>query len=234
MKRYILKEYGSWGVAVLSYLTGLSAGGRFSPGAAAVFAALVLYVNSKQALTLWLRGKGPDSGKYIAVFLVQIGTGTLLIVSVAWHTFPAVLPFLIIPAAYLLLFLLKGEHFILTEIAGFFLLAVAAPFAELPASGSVDVTLYMAVALFFTAGVFRVRMQFTRQNTYRILMVAYLVLAASIYQFLALPLIALAPLTDNLVCAATLYKVRLRTAGRLELGKGLMFVVLMTVAYAGH
>jgi YwiC-like protein len=233
IKRYILREYGSWGVAVLSYLAGLSAAGGLSPSGVAVFVAVVLCINSKEALTRWLRSEGRDSQKSLAVFVCQIVIAMLLMVSVAWHSLAAVLPFLVLPA-YLLFFRFKGEHFILTEITGFLFLAAAAPFAELAASGRVDVRLYIAVAVFFTAGVFKVRVQFTRRDAFRVLMVVYLAFAASIYHLLALPLIALVPLADNLVFALTLYKAKLRTAGWMEVAKGALFVVLIAAAYVGR
>jgi YwiC-like protein len=234
LKRYILREYGSWGVAVLSYLAGLSATGGLTPAGITAFVAIVLCINSKQAITGWLRSKGRDSQKSFAVFVSQIVIAMVLMVSIAWHSLTAVLPFLVIPAAYLLLFRLKGEHFILTEITGFFLLAFAAPVAELAASGRIDVRLYIAVAVFFTAGVFKVRVQFTRRGAYRVLMVVYLAFAASIYHLLALPLIALVPLADNMVFAVTLYKAKLRTAGWLEVAKGALFVVLIAATYVGR
>ncbi|MEJ2685143.1 MAG: hypothetical protein P8Z71_12200 [Candidatus Sulfobium sp.] len=234
IRRYILREYGSWCVAVLSYLAGLSVGRQFSPGAAAVFMSVVLCVNSKQALTHWLRSKGPDSRESLAVFISQIMIATLLMGIVTWDSLAAVLPFLVIPAAYLLLLRLRGEHFILTEMTGFFLLAVAAPLAEFASSGRIDIRFYIAVAVFFAAGVFKVRVQFTGRGAYRILMVIYLAFAASIYHILELPLIALVPLSDNLVFAAAPYKVKLRTAGWLEVAKGMLFVVLISVVCGGY
>lgn len=233
-KRYILREYGSWCVMILAYLAGVSAAGRFNVDSIAVLAAIVFYVNSKQALTRWFRSKGPDSRRPLAVFLAQIIVATLLMAGVALHYLATVLPFLGIAAAYLFFFRFRGEHFILTEITGFFLLAAAAPLAELGASGIFDVRLYIAVAVFFTAGVFKVRVQFTRLDMYRILMAAYLAFALTIYYLLAVPFVALIPLLDNLYFAATLYKVRLRTAGWLEVAKGALFVVLISAAYGGH
>lgn len=221
-------------MAVLCYLAGLCAGPQFVPGAVAVFAAVILCVNSKQALTRWLRSKGRDSRESLAVFVSQIIIAALLVGTTTWGSLAAFLPFLVVPAAYLLLLLLLGEHFILTEITGFFLIAVAAPLAEFASSGLVDVKLYVAVAVFFAAGVFKVRLQFTGRGVYRLLMVAYLVLVSSVYHILDLSLVPLLPLLDNLVFAAAPYKVRLRTAGRLEVVKGVVFVALIVAVWAGH
>lgn len=231
IKKYILREYGSWGVTLLSYLAGLSVAGRFGSGSIAVLVAAALCINSKQALTQWFRGKGRDSRRSLSVFVLQILIAVPLLLGVAWHNLSTLLPFLGIPAAYILFFRLKGEHFILTEIAGFFLLAFAAPLAELAASRSFDVRLYVAVAVFFTAGVFKVKVQLTRRSTYRLLMVAYVALALAVYHLLALPLIALVPLFDNLVFAATIYKVRLRTSGWIEVSKGVLFVLLIATFF---
>lgn len=219
---------------LLSFAAGLTAAGRFSPAVIAVLTATVLFVNSKQALTQYLRGRGLDSRMSLAVFLSQISIATLLIAAAARHSLMTVLPFLIVPAAYLFFFRFKGEHFMLTEITGFFLLSVSAPFAELAAVGHVDVRLYLAVSAFFAAGVFKVRAQLTRRKAYRILMVAYVALAASVYHLLALPLVALIPLAENLVFAATLYKSRLRVTGWLEVAKGVLFVIIIAAVYPGH
>ena len=215
----------------MSFLAGVSAAGSFNGGTLAVFMAAVLYVNSKQALTQWFRSRGPDSGKSFVVFIAQIVIATLLIAGVAKNDLPVFLPFLLLPAAYLFFFRLRGEHFILTEITGFSLLAVAAPFAEYAASGKIDVKLYLATAVFFTAGVFKVRVQFTKRDLYRILTAAYLAFAVTIYYLLALPLVALLPLLDNLFFAVVLYKVKLRTAGWLEVAKGALFVALIAASH---
>ena len=73
LKQYILKEYGSWGVMTLSYLTGLVVSGRVTPGAVAVFIAIALYINSKQAFVLWMRRRGRKSGETACCFS---GTGS--------------------------------------------------------------------------------------------------------------------------------------------------------------
>lgn len=234
LRQYILKEYGSWCVAVLCYLAGLCVGSQFGPDAVAVFAAVILCVNSKQALTHWLRSKRRDSRESLAVFVSQIMIAALLVGTATWDSLTAFLPFLVMPVAYLLLLFLMGEHFILTEITGFFLIAVAAPLAEFASSGLIDVKLYIAVAVFFAAGVFKVRLQFTGRGVYRLLMVAYVVLVSYVYHFLDLSLVPLLPLFDNLVFAAAPYKVRLRTAGRLEVVKGVLFVALIAAVWAGH
>lgn len=221
-------------VAFLSCLTGLFVAGQISRGVIFVLPALVLYVNSKQALTHWLRSKGRNSLEPLTVFISQIMIATFLLGSVAWHDLPEILPLAVIPALYLSLWRLKGEHFLFTEITGFFLLALAAPLSEFASSGRIDMKLYAATAVFFAAGVFKVRLRLTRQNLYRILMIAYLVFAASIYHLLALPFILLVPLTDNMVFAGIPYKIKLRTAGRLEAAKGVLFVILIATFYGAR
>jgi hypothetical protein len=48
---YVLKEYGSWSVLAVAFLTGLGVSRAFPWQAVPVFVALGLLVNSKQAYT---------------------------------------------------------------------------------------------------------------------------------------------------------------------------------------
>jgi hypothetical protein len=61
LKQYVLKEYGSWGVMTLSYLTGVIVSSRVTPGSVTVFIAIALYINSKQAFVLWMRRRGESA-----------------------------------------------------------------------------------------------------------------------------------------------------------------------------
>ena len=50
-KGYFLKEYGSWSVLIVAYLTGLAVSRGFDLEAVPLFIALGLLINSKQAFT---------------------------------------------------------------------------------------------------------------------------------------------------------------------------------------
>ena len=82
MKQYILREYGSWGVMTLSYLTGLVVSHRVTPRSAVVFVALALYINSKQAFVLWMRRRGLNSSRSFTAFVLQVLAATMLLLPV--------------------------------------------------------------------------------------------------------------------------------------------------------
>jgi len=228
MKKYILKEYGSWGVMILSFLTGLLAGGVPSMKTLAAFFSLALFINAKQALTLWLRSQARNS---LIIFLAETGIASVLMLMVLGADIIRFLPLVILPAAYLLLLRFSGEHAIETEVVGFLLLTLSALVARYASVGNIDLRLYSAVAVFFTAGVFKVRIQFRKGMRERISMFIYAFSAALLYLVINIPLLPLLPLMDNLLFAVALYRVRLRTAGWLEVAKGVLFLILMTICY---
>jgi len=55
-------------VMTLSYLTGLIVSGRVTAPAVAVFIAIALYINSKQAFVLWMRRRGESPVRSLTVF----------------------------------------------------------------------------------------------------------------------------------------------------------------------
>jgi hypothetical protein len=231
LKQYILKEYGSWGVMTLSYLTGIVVSGRITPGAAAVFIAIALYINSKQTLVLWMRRRGGNPARPLAVFLVQVLVATMMLLSVLGASLGLLMPYALVPVAYLICLKLLGEHSIITEISGFALLSLSALVAKLTTTGVVDPVLFTAVAVFFIAGVFKVRVQFRKAMPQRALMVVYLGFALAVYRLIHAPVLVLIPLIDNLVFSITLYRAKLGVTGWLEVLKGVVFLLLMALSY---
>jgi hypothetical protein len=231
LKQYILKEYGSWGVMTLSYLTGIILSGRITAGAVAVFLAISLYINSKQAFVLWMRRRGENPAQALVMFTAQVAVATIILLSVLGSRIFSLMPYAVVPLAYLLCLRFLGEHSILTEISGFVLLSLSSLFARLAASGVIDPALFIAVAVFFTAGVFKVRVQFKKGVAQRILMVIYIAFAFIVYQLISMPVLALLPLIDNLIFSITLYRVKVRVTGWLEVLKGVIFLLLMALGY---
>jgi hypothetical protein len=229
VRSFLLKEYGSWGVMLISWLTGIALGRSFNCRAVAVLLAMALAVNSKQALMLWMRGAGRR--KYQNIFLLQVAAAAAIFLALFGSEIRIFLPYAVLPAAYILLNRFVGEHAAATEVTGFFLLALSALLAKFAVTSEIDPRLYLAAALFFAAGVFKVRVQFRKRVIDRAVMILYLLLAVEIYFFLKLPVIVLIPFIDNLLFSVTLYKVKLRTAGWIEVAKGLAFLILMTFAY---
>ena len=215
----------------LSYLTGLVVSGRVTPGAMAVFIAIALYINSKQAFVLWMRRRKENSVRSLAIFMLQVLSATMLLLPVLGKGLASLMPYALVPFAYLICLKFLGEHSIITEISGFVLLTLSALVAKLTATGVIDPALFTAVAVFFTAGVFRVRVQLTKGMSQRILMVIYVVFAIATYLLIHAPVLVLLPLIDNLVFSITLYRLKLRETGWMEVMKGAAFLLLMAINY---
>ena len=134
---------------------------------------------------------------------------------------------LLVPVAYLICLKFLGEHSIITEIAGFVLLSLSALVAKLTTTGVIDPVLFTAVAVFFTAGVFKVRVQFSKGHACKgSLWSIYVGFAIAAYRLMHMPVLVLLPLIDNLVFSITLYRLKLRRdrmAGSAQ--RGCIFIV---------
>jgi hypothetical protein len=228
-KGYFLKEYGSWSVLIVAFLTGIGVSKDFTWAEIPLFLALGLLINSKQALMKWLRKTADRTS--LLIFIGHVAVATAILASLFRGDIPTLLPLLILPAAYLLSNKLAGEHFILTELLGFALLSLAAVLAKFLLTGGIDVRLFVAVALYFTAGVFKIKTLLLKKTRDRILTALYVLFSIYGYHRMHIPLIILLPLTDNLVASATLYRVRLQTTGWIEVAKSLLFLALMVAYY---
>jgi len=165
------------------------------------------------------------------MFTAQVAAATIILLFVLGSRIYSLMPYAVVPLAYLLLLKFLGEHSILTEISGFVLLSLSALIARLTTAGVIDPALFIAVAVFFTAGVFKVRVQFKKGMAQRILMVFYIAFAFIVYRLIPLPALALLPLIDNLIFSLTLYRVKVRVTGWLEVLKGVIFLLLMALSY---
>ncbi len=228
-KNYFLKEYGSWSVLIIAFLTGLVASRSLVWQVIPVFIALALLVNSKPSFTKWTRGKGEKAALFI--FLGHIIAATIIFILVFGKGIPQVLPLLVFPIAYIAMNRFAGEHFILTELLGFALISLAAVLAKFTITGGVDVRLFLGVAFYFTAGVFKIKAMLLKKVRDRILTVLYTLLALYVYRRIFIPLFILLPLAENVLAAATLYKVKLKTTGLIELAKSIAFFILMSIFY---
>jgi len=223
-KGYLLKEYGSWSVLTIAYLIGLGVSGRFSWQAVPVFLALGLLINSKQTFTKLIR-RAADRAS-LAIFFGQLFIATVILLAVFNRDIPRLLPLLVFPAAYLVMSAIAGEHFVLTELLGFVLLSLAAVLAKFLLTGGLDIRLFAGVALYFAAGVFKIKAVLLKKTVDRILTVVAVVFAAFAYHGMHLRLIILLPLLDNLIVAAALYRAKLQTTGWIEVVKSLLFLGL--------
>ena len=226
---YVLKEYGSWSVLTVSYLIGLGVSRSLPWQAVPVYLALALLINSKPAYTKWLRRSG--GSKTQALFLSQTGAAAIILLTVYRSGVPQLLPLLLFPVAYLLMNRFAGEHFIVTELLGFTLLSLAAVLAKFLVVQGVDVRLFVAVALYFTAGVFKIKAMLLRKLQDRILAVLYVLFALYAYRRFQISWLILLPLAENIVSAVTLYRVRLQTTGWIEVAKSLFFLAIMILLF---
>lgn len=226
--RYLLKEYGSWSVMILSFLIGILISWTFNLSSFLSLLSVSMFINSKQAFTVWIRQKKPNA---VYIFLGQVIIGSLFIILVFSSETLRLIPFAIIPLSYVASLYLLGEHAVLTELLGFATLTMAAPLARFSASGLIDIPLYVATAIFFMAGVLKVRIQLRKRLIDRFIMISYIVISIIVYSLIKIPVILLLPLMDNLIFALTLYRVRLATTGWIEVAKSVTFVVLSIFFY---
>jgi hypothetical protein len=126
---------------------------------------------------------------------------------------------------------LVGEHALVTELMGFLVLSLASVIMKFLFFGGLDVRLFVAVAFYFMAGVFKVRALLTDKTKDRIVSLLYIAAAAFAYRGMHISLIILLPLFDNLVAAIAPYRVKLQTTGWTEVGKGVVFLGLLAALY---
>lgn len=228
-KGYFLKEYGSWSVLIIATVIGVGVSHAFTWAVVPLFLALALLINSKQAFMKWIRNL-PDRVSFVA-FLAQIGIAVALLIALFGSDISSLLWLLVFPATYLLSNKLAGEHSLLTELLGFALLSLSAVIAKFLLTDNLDVRLFVGVALYFTAGVFKVKALLLGKTRNRVLTALHVVFAAYAYRRFHISLIILLPLIDNLIVAATLYRVKLQTTGWIEVAKSLAFLGLMIAYY---
>lgn len=230
----IVKEHGSWVVSGLSFGAGIAAGlldSRAYPDSGVLltalltFAALAFFINTKRPLASIL--KRARAGKHLAWLLFFTVTGLLMMTPFLMRGFGSFVIFSPLVILYVILLYSGRERNLITELTGFSLLTLAAPVAYFVVSGTVSYRFYLALFLYFSAGVFQVRAQTRRDGFYRRLMVVYCSLCVSVYLFFDMPVIALLPLTENISSAIWPGELKLKTIGTLEFAKGIIFVAII-------
>ena len=228
-KGYFLREYGSWSVLIVSSLIGLGVSRAFQWTVVPLFLALCLMINSKQAFMKWLRKR--DDRTPLLIFLGHLAAASAVLALVFRSDIIMLLPLLVFPAAYLASNRLAGEHFVITELLGFVLLSLSAVLVKFLLTGGLDVRLFLGVAFYFTAGVFKVKALLQKKVLYRVLAVLHVLLAVYVYHRMHIPEIILLPLAENIASVAGLYTVRLQTTGWIEVAKSLAVLALFIIYY---
>jgi len=139
------------------------------------------------------------------------------------------LMFLPLVIIYILLLLAGKEHSLIAELIGFALLCISASVIYFLLTGDFSLRLYLMVSLFFSAGVFKVRVRIKRDINYRIMMILYCLMVFMIFMYLDIPTIILLPLLENLLTALWIREEKLSTTGQIELFKGVAFVFLFAI-----
>lgn len=213
---------------MLSFLIGILISKSFNLNSLLSLLSVFLFVNSKQAFTIWIRQKDP---MVLYILSGQIVLGTVLVLFAYSSEAIRLIPFAIIPLIYIASLYLLGEHAVITELIGFATLTIATPLARFSVSGSIDLPLYIAITIFFMAGVLKVRVQLRKGSKERLVMVTYILIAFMVYSLLKIHIIMLLPLIDNIIFAFTLYRVKLSTTGWIEVVKSILFVILSISFY---
>ncbi|MFN3740623.1 MAG: YwiC-like family protein [Thermodesulfovibrionales bacterium] len=224
MKNYILSEYGSWSVLLFSFLSGIILAQRIELSLFLTFSGLCLFINSKQAYVIWQRLGQKEA---FIVFIAQILTGLIMFIFSMGAAVFRLYPLASIPLIYLLFLRYSGEHSIFTEIAGFLTLCLASPVTYFSLTEEINLMLYIIISLFFIAGVFKVRVQLKRGIRERILMILYLIFLLILSLTFHIRPWIFTPLIDNLIFSLTLYRVRLKVTGWIEVAKGILFLLLL-------
>lgn len=214
---------------VISYLTGIIVSGKVDFGVIFSFLAISLFMNSKQSLMIWWR-EGHQK-RSLNVFIIQILSASFILIILFNSSTFKLLPYVFIPVIYIFLVLFTGEHKLYTEITGFATLTLSSLIAKFSVTGNIDPRLYIGVAIFFIAGVFKVRVQLRKGIFERSSMMIYIAFAIFTYLLINLPVIVLLPLLDNLIFSITLYRVKLKATGWIEVVKGIAFLLIMGFYY---
>ncbi len=231
----IVKEWGSWVVFISSCIAALIAGLSMHPvqtGREIYFntlltvSGLTLLINSKNPLVSIIRTKG-ENREQLKWFMFFFLAGIVLLVPFLRDGLGHFLVFSVLVISYMLILSLGKEHHILAELNGFALITLPAPVVYFVITGEMSIKLYVAVFMFFAAGVFKVKVRVKKSVAYRILMWFYCLIAVIVFYGLKIPVILLLPMIENIVSIIWMREEKLRVTGYTELTKGVVFLVLM-------
>lgn len=234
-----VREWGSWIVFLSSSIIGVLIGIKTSPLSIDfknIFLLLIgmsIIMNVKAPLSSIIKSKDIYNLNLIWAILYLL-TGSLIILFLILGTRPVLqLSFIIILIiVYFLLVSITREHFLLSELIAFAIITSSSYVMYYYITGDPEFRLYIAVLLYFSASVFKVRMRLRMNAFYRILMVSYCTFCAFIYSLLSISLIPLIPLVENILSSITLKRYSLRHTGYIESIKGVIFIVLIVLLWS--
>jgi hypothetical protein len=237
MKIPFVKEWGSWAVFFTSCAAGLIAGlltrpwegGReYSFLAFFTIAGLTCLINSKLPLAAVIRSKGKKK-EHIVWLLVFFISGLLLMIPFLPDGLGEFWIFSLLIISYALLLASGREHHLIAELNGFAMLTLSAPIVYYAVTGAMSWQIYIAVSVFFAAGVFKVRVRTRKTLFFRWVMILYCLGAVVLYYLLKIPVVLLLPLAENVVTVIRMQEEKLKTTGYTELAKGVIFIILIAI-----
>ena len=235
MKIPVVKEWGSWVVFISSLLAAFAAGLLHSPGhtgrgfSAAVISTilgLTFLINSKNPLAATIRTKGRQK-EHLNWFLFFGITGLILLLPFLFSGLKFFWFFSLLAVSYAVLLSFGKEHHIITELNGFAILTLTAPVVYFAITGEMSMKLYLAVFLFFAAGVMKVRVRLKKSLLLRVMMVLYCVAASAVFYLSDISVLLLLPLIENIISVILMREEKLKVTGYIELTKGVAFIVLI-------
>jgi len=232
MKIPFVKEWGSWVVFFSSCLAGLITGlstrpwlsGRdFAEVTVLTVMGLVFLINSKNPLASALRSRGKK--RHVRWFLFFAVTGLALLIPFLTEGVKTFQVFALLAVTYVILLSFGKEHHLAAELNGFALLTISAPVVYFAVTGAMSWKLYIAVTVFFSAGVFKVRLRLRKTPLFRMVMILYCATSAVLFYYINISLLILVPFLENIATALWLREEKLSTTGYTELAKGILFIV---------
>jgi len=233
MKVPVVKEWGSWVVFSSSCLAGLIAGLNTKPWLAGrdfarvtvlTVIGLVFLINSKNPLASALRSRGKK--RHVRWFLFFAVTGFVFMIPFLTEGIRAFQIFALLAVTYVVLLSFGKEHHLAAELNGFALLTISAPVVYFAVTGEMSWKLYLAVTVFFSAGVFKVRMRLRKTPLFRLVMVLYCLTSAVLFYYTNISVLILVPLLENIAMALWLREEKLSKTGYTELAKSVLFIAL--------
>jgi hypothetical protein len=235
MKIPVLKEYGAWTVFIFSCASGITTGLLTKPWHAGrdvsvaillTVLGFVLLINTKNPFLSLIRTKGQSREHLLWFMFFCIGGFSLLIPFLGGgiKTFLLFTPLIL---GYAILMYSGREHLLAAELIGFSLLTLSAPILYFVITGEMSFRLYLAVLIFFAAGVFKVRAILKKTLLYRGLMVFYCAASLVFFFYINVSAVMLLPFIENILSVLHLKEERLKTTGNKELIKGFIFTALL-------
>ncbi len=238
MKIPIVNEYGSWAVFIFSAASGITTGlltrpwqtGRdISVTTLLTVLGLTLLINSKNPLTSAARATG-NRKEHFLWFALFATAGLVLLIPFLTEGLNAFYVFSPLVLVYAALLFSGNEHSLFTELNGFALLTLSSAVIYFVITGEMSFRLYLAVFVFFAAGVFKVRARIKKTSFFRWLMISYCIIAFIIFPYyLNISAIALLPLIENILSVIVMREEKLKTTGNIELVKGVIFTILLGI-----